>query len=285
MSRLSRALEKARREGTLETITDRDRLQSDRDDQDGSPRGVLSRAASLSNGRIGERGPLSVQVGDFGDPDEHLVSLIDPESPPSEHFRVLRFSIERIRNEFGASVIGVTSPTPGDGKTFTTLNLAGSLSQDESVRVLVVDADLRIASVGVWLGLRSSGLGLSGALVRSNCSIMEVAFAHSGYNLTVLPAGTPTSAPYELFNSPRLEAVLQETRSLFDYVLIDTPALMLPECRLLERHVDGFIVVVAAHRTQRVHLKEGMEKLDPSKVIGLVFNEDTHRYSHIPRYG
>ena len=88
-------------------------------------------------------------------------------------------------------------------------------------------------------------------------------------NLSVLPAGTAETSTYELLTSPRLEALLAEARAHYDYVLIDTPPLVLvPDCRLIGRWVDGFLVVVAAHKTPRRLLAEGLNLLDPAKVLG-----------------
>ena len=58
-------------------------------------------------------------------------------------------------------------------------------------------------------------------------------------------------------------------------MLIDTPpAVQLPDCRIIERCVDGFLVVVAAHKTPRPLLTEALNQLDPATVVGVVFNGD-----------
>jgi Mrp family chromosome partitioning ATPase len=95
------------------------------------------------------------------------------------------------------------------------------------------------------------------------------------YNLWILPAGAPQQAPYELLTSPRLEALLRDARRRFDIVLVDTPPCVpLPDCRILERWIDGVLVVVAAHKTPRKMLGEALTLLDPKKVLGVVFNAD-----------
>ncbi len=66
--------------------------------------------------------------GRFGAPDEHLVSLLAPNSFESEHYRKLRYSLEQLKQKKGVSIIALSSPAPGDGKTMTALDLAGSLS-------------------------------------------------------------------------------------------------------------------------------------------------------------
>jgi Mrp family chromosome partitioning ATPase len=91
----------------------------------------------------------------------------------------------------------------------------------------------------------------------------------------VLPAGKSPIAPYELLNSPRFEGLLREARLQYDFVLVDTPpSVGLPDCRLIERSVDGFLVVVSAHRTPRRMLAEALNAIDPSKFVGIVFNAD-----------
>jgi Mrp family chromosome partitioning ATPase len=103
-------------------------------------------------------------------------------------------------------------------------------------------------------------------------------------NLSVLPAGASHARPYELLASPRLESILRDARRAYDYVLVDTPPLVpLADCRLLTRYVDGFVVVVAAHRTPRKLLAEMLDLVDHAKIVGLVFNGDDRPLS--PYYG
>jgi receptor protein-tyrosine kinase len=206
---------------------------------------------------------------------EQIVSLVAPESFAADQYRTLRHTVERLRNDAGLHVLAVTSPAPGDGKSVTTLNLAGALAQSPDARVLVIDADLRRPSIATYLGLASSRTpGLASAL-KCECEIGDTIRHLERYNLAVLPAGAPQLSPYELLNSPRLDAVIQDARRHYDFVVIDTPpSVPLPDCRLIERSVDGFLVVVAAHKTPRKQLAETLTLLDPGKVVGVVFNGD-----------
>jgi Mrp family chromosome partitioning ATPase len=56
------------------------------------------------------------------------------------------------------------------------------------------------------------------------------------------------------------------------------------DCRVIERWVDGFLIVVAAHRTVRNLVAEGLNSMDPAKVVGLVFNRDDRQLSRYYRY-
>jgi capsular exopolysaccharide synthesis family protein len=207
---------------------------------------------------------------------EQLVSLVAPGSVAADQYRTLRHSIETLRKDSGLHAIAVTSPTPGDGKTVTTLNLAGALAQAQDARVLVVDADLRKPSVAAYLsldGLRSPGL--SDALRDPRYDLHQIVRHLKGFNLWVVPAGPPELSPYELLSSSRLDALLREARRDFDCVLVDTPpSLQMPDCRLIERWVDGLIMVVAAHKTPRKLVAEALTQLDPAKMLGVVFNAD-----------
>lgn len=212
---------------------------------------------------------------------EQLVSFVAPASLEAEQYRALRQRVERLRTDSGVQVLAVTSPGAGDGKTVTVLNLAGSLAQGRDAKVLVIDADLHRPTVGQYLGLPSPrSAGLAEAIQDPEHGLAQTVRRLESLNVSVLPSGTAEVAPYELLSSRRLEELLADARRLYDYVLIDTPPVVpLADCRLLARCVDGFIVVVAAHRTPRKLLGEALNLLDPSKVIGVVLNGDTRPVS------
>jgi polysaccharide biosynthesis transport protein len=206
---------------------------------------------------------------------EQLVSLLAPGSYAADQYRSLRHSVERWRRESGLHVLAVTSSAPGDGKTSTTLNLAGALAQGPDSRVLVVDADLRRPSVAKYLGLSADSAGLAEAILNPRFELAPIVQRLEPYNLSVLPSGAVQNAPYELLNSPRLEQLLHEAKQHYDFVIVDTPPLVpLPDCRLIGKSVDGFLVIVGAHKTPRRLLGEALTLLDPAKVIGVVFNGD-----------
>jgi len=219
-------------------------------------------------------------------PAQQLVSLVSPSSVEADQYRGLRHTIERLRKESGLQMLAVTSPVPGDGKTVTTLNLAGSLAQSQDARVLVVDADLHRPSVGEYLGIDlPHSPGLVDAILDDQSSLEQFARRVEDGNLSIVLAGSCQEGAYELLNSPRLELLLRDARRRYDYVLVDTPPLVpLPDCRLIAQWVDGVIIVVAAHRTPRRAFGEALSLLDPAKVIGTVFNGDDRPLSPYSGY-
>ena len=217
---------------------------------------------------------------------EQLVSMVTPASVEADQYRGLRHTVERLHRDRGLQVIAVTSPGAGEGKTVTTLNLAASLAQSAETRVLVIDADLHRPSVAEYLGIAPPySPGLSDAIASEGGTLDAAIRRLEAFNLSVVLTGGVQTGAYELLNSPRLDGLLNRARNDFDYVLVDTPPVVpLPDSRLLARCVDGFFIVVAAHRTPRKALAEALTLVDPGKTIGLVFNGDDRPLSPYSSY-
>jgi len=215
------------------------------------------------------------------DVDELLVSLLAPSSFASEQYRSLRHVIEQRHKASDLSIVAVSSPGASDGKTTTAINLAGALAQGPDARVLLIDGDLRKASMATRLGLGDgTGLGLVDAILDPKLSLPAVVRTLPHLNLSVLAAGRLLAAPYEMLKSPRLGELLAEARRRFDYIIVDTPPLVsVPDCRVIGKWVDGFLIVVTAHRTARKLLEEALKVTETAKVIGLVFNGDDRHLS------
>ncbi len=169
--------------------------------------------------------------------DQHLVSLVDPASFEADQYRTLRHLVEQLDST--KRVIAVTSALPGDGKTMTALNLAGALAHASQARILVWDLDLRTPSVGKRLGLTVQNPGSVDLIVDPGLTLNDVVRRHPQFPIWVMPGGGPS--------------------------------------RLIADRVDGFVMVVAAHRTPRKFLEDALNLMEPNKVIGIVFNRDDRR--------
>ena len=207
--------------------------------------------------------------------DKHLVSLTAPASFAAEQYQGLRLTIERLGRSRAMQVIAVTSPAAGEGKTLTSINLAGALVRGNEARVLLIDADLRRPSVARQLGLTDSPAGLADALTDEGTHLAQVVHTVEPFKLDVVSAGTPKTAIHQLLRSPRLDGLLREARERYDFIVIDTPPLLpVFDSALLAKASDGVLVVVAANQTPRKLLGEALNMLDPAKVLGIVFNRD-----------
>jgi capsular exopolysaccharide synthesis family protein len=213
--------------------------------------------------------------------DSHLVSLVSPAGLEAEQYRALRHIVEQKHKADGLSVIAVSSPGVGDGKTTTAINLAGALAQGEQASVLLVEADLRRSSLSRLLGFHdSSGIGLVDAILDPTLTLADIVQARPPFNLSVVLGGQTPPSPYEVLKSPRLGALLDEARGRFEYIVLDTPPMVpVQDCRVVARWVDGVLLVVAADHTPRALLEGVLDILDPTKLVGLVFNGSDHLLS------
>jgi capsular exopolysaccharide synthesis family protein len=235
---------------------------------------------------------LDTSVREYAEPAavaEPLVALLDPDSFAADQYRALRHYVELRRNESDLRMLAVTSPGPGDGKTITTINLAGVMAQGLDAQVLVVDADLRRPRVADYLGLPAASPGLAELLDDSSLELDGAIRRVQGSNLSVLPAGSARVSAYKLLSSPRLGALLTELRRRFDWIFVDTPPIVaVPDGRIVSKSVDGFLIIVAAHKTPQKFVADALNVVDPAKVIGIVFNGDdrplANRYGYYGRY-
>jgi capsular exopolysaccharide synthesis family protein len=216
---------------------------------------------------------------------QELVSFLAPASAEAEQYRTLRHSVERLARESGYQVIALTSAMPGEGKTLTTLNLAGALAQARDARVLVVGADFHRPMLSEYLGLQSlRSPGLADLIASGQRLPEEVIRRVEPLNISILPAGTTSGASYDLLAAPRLQTIFAQLRQQYRYILIDAPpVLSSADARVLGDRVDGFIVVVAAHRTPRKLLTETVRQLAPARIAGFVLNGDDRPLA--PYYG
>jgi protein-tyrosine kinase len=208
--------------------------------------------------------------------DPTLVSLTAPASFAAEQYQGLRMTIEQLKRLRDVRLIAVTSPSAGDGKTVTAINLAGALARGSDARVLLIDADLRRPAIAARLGIGAETRGLVDAVADEHVGLDDIAHKIDGLNLNVVPAGVTRLPIHEVLRSPRLARILQTSRERYNFIILDTPPLLpVFDAALVAKLVDGLLVVVAANQTPRKLLAEALTQLDPSKVLGMVFNRDT----------
>ncbi len=217
----------------------------------------------------------TVKDDDAESVNDRLVTLLTPNSFAGEQYRTLRHLVEKMHTDTGVSVVGISSPSIGDGKTTTAINLAGALAQARDTKVLLIDMDLRRPALNRQLGLRGFNPKGVVAVLGAGASLDDVIVELPMFNLSIIPSGPRQSAPYELLKSSRLHQMVDEARRRFDYVIIDTPPVIaVPDCRVISSGVDGFLIIVNAHKTPTRMLGETVSVLGQSKVLGLVFNRD-----------
>jgi capsular exopolysaccharide synthesis family protein len=204
-------------------------------------------------------------------------------SPASrEQYRRLAAVLHDAHNTSGLRVIMVASAVAGEGKTLTASNLALTFSESYQKRVLLIDADLRRPSLHSVFKLNTA-MGLGDGLLSSGETKMLVRQVSA--RLAVLPAGRPSSDPMAGLTSSRMRRLLDEARQSFDWVILDTPPVMLlPDANLLAAMVDGAVLVVRAASTPHEYVKRSVEAIGRQRVLGVVLNRAEGAASHDDHY-
>ncbi len=208
-----------------------------------------------------------------------------------EAYRTLRTNVTFALPGTGCKCIGITSPTPNEGKSTTAANLAIALSQIGK-RVLLIDCDMRIPTIGSKFRIKSTP-GLSDYLV-GEAKIEEVIRKAENCELHILASGNIPPDPTGLLESKQLESLLGALRAVYDYIVVDMPpVVMVPDAVILSKHMDGHLLVVRERQTVHRAVKEMLRllQLADAKVIGFVLTgSDTskgkyYRYRNYKRYG
>ena len=176
-------------------------------------------------------------------------------------------------------LILITSALPGEGKTFTALNLALSIARERDVSVLLVDADLPKGHLSRTFGLRGAP-GLLDALADESLDVDSLVAATDVKGLEILPAGNPVEGAAELIASARMAQIAARlARHPRRLVLFDSaPLLASSEARALKQIPGQILIVTRAGRTPRQALLDAIALIDKTKLHGLVLN-DAHASS------
>lgn len=174
-----------------------------------------------------------------------------------------------------ANLILVTSSVPGEGKTFTAMNLALSIAMERDKWVLLIDADVAKPSIGGLLG--SSGeAGLTDLLKDRNVRFSDVTFKTDIPNLTIMPAGRQDRNSTELLASDAMKRLAKELSARYDdrVVIFDSPPLLAAtQGAVLASLVGQVVLVIEADSTPQYIVQESLAKLEACDVVGCVLNK------------
>jgi capsular exopolysaccharide synthesis family protein len=187
-----------------------------------------------------------------------------------EQYRRLAAVLHDAQSTTGLQVLMVASAVAGEGKTLTASNLALTFSESYQKRVLLIDGDLRRPTLHSVFRLDTTS-GLADGLLSTADTKMVVRQVSS--RLAVLPAGRPSSDPMAGLTSERMKRLLGEARGAFDWVILDTPPVMLlPDAHLMASMVDGAVLVVRAGSTPHELVRRASEAIGRSRIVGVVLN-------------
>jgi len=201
-----------------------------------------------------------------------FVSLVS-DAPEAEYYKILRTTIQQLTKEKGWNTIMVTSVQPGEGKTFTSINLAVSFAREFNQTVLLVDCDLKRQSIHRYLKF-SSDKGIVDYLM-NDCALKDLIVWPGIEKLTLISGGKTISNSSELLGSPRMKALVKEIKNRYDdrYIIFDTPPILgWADTIAFAPLVDGILIVVEAGRTPIEDIKKAYEMIPSEKFLGFVLN-------------
>lgn len=211
----------------------------------------------------------------------------DDTDPRSKSFEMLRTQVLQSMDQKNWNVIGVTSPSPGCGKTLTAINLAFSIARRPERPVLLVDLDLQKPQDANYLGVNCE-CGVIGVLEGRNSVADAIIPARVGNcRMLILPAESATSDSSARMASPALSTMLQELRR--DYrshtIILDLPPMLSGDDTIaVLPQLDCILLVAAVGRSKVSEVEECNQHLRSTEVVRLVLNKvpnlnaDYHSY-------
>jgi len=210
--------------------------------------------------------------------------FVTPDAPKSQiadEFRVIkRPIIHNARRAGGAAIrngnlVMVTSALPGEGKTFTAVNLAMSVAMELDTTVLLVDGDVAHPELPRVLGTPGSP-GLLELLTTGEIDVSDAILRTNVENLSVLPAGAHHRRATELLASEQMAVVLHElaTRYPDRIVIFDSPPLLpTTEARALALHMGQIVMVVAADSTKQQAVNLALATIENCDIVLMMLNK------------
>jgi capsular exopolysaccharide synthesis family protein len=217
-------------------------------------------------------------------PDDVAV-LRDPNSIESEAYRTLRTVLDFLAHDRTFTVLLVTSPRPGEGKSSVAANLAAVVAQSGR-KVVLVDGDLRRPQVH-RLFVTGNDHGLSSVLTGDASLQQCVQRVDRDRNLALLTAGPPPPDPAELLTHERLRLALESLAGPSDLVVIDAPPVLpVADPIILAQAADATLLVATAGFSDRREWTETVERLRKvdADVIGTVLLRPDSRVHATPSY-
>ncbi len=213
-----------------------------------------------------------------GNKDFEFIVAKKPDASASEAYRALRTRIKFSKiDKSSLKTLLITSPTSQEGKTTTSINLAGSFAQ-ANFRTIIIDADLRKPRIhNVFNQKRFPGFT---DYFFGQASFDEIVRKSEVNNLDFITAGTIPPNPSEILGSNQMESFLEKLKNEYDYIIIDSPPVIaVTDSEILSSLVDGTLLVVSANNTEMELMLKAVQLLnhDRSSFIGTILNNFTYR--------
>lgn len=203
----------------------------------------------------------------------HVLAESAPQEPAIESLRSLRTALQFAMLDAPNNVVLLTGPTPGIGKSFTSVNFAAILGAANK-RVLLIDADLRKGYINQYFGIdRNKGYS---ELISGSLQITQATHKNIMPNVDLITTGIIPPNPAELLLSPAATRIISELSAQYDIVLLDTsPVLAVSDAMALAPYAGTLFLLARAQTSTLGELEESTKRLRQAgaHVKGVIFND------------
>jgi len=209
-----------------------------------------------------------------------FLTSADERGKLAEEYRMIKRPL--LANAFGpnpvrkGNLIMVTSALPGEGKSFSTVNLAISIAMELDRTVLLVDADVAKPSLPHYLGFKAEH-GLLDVLRGDSQDLSDVIMRTNIEKLSILPAGKTYARATELLASDAMDRLITDVATRYSdrLVLFDSPPILATsEAHVLASHMGQIVMVVESEKTPKSALREALSRIEGTcDVISIVLNK------------
>ncbi len=207
-----------------------------------------------------------------------LLVNYNPKSSFSESIKTVRTNLQFSLVNSNIKVILLTSPEPGDGKSFISANLAAAFAQ-ENKKVLLIDSDLRKGRQHrVFKVKNDRSKGYSNLILSSKdeATINSFIIHTDVKNLDLLTTGAMPPNPSELLASTNNKELMDKLREMYDIIILDcAPVLGLNDTLVMTKLSDVNEVVVTNRKTKMEALEQVKKNflMANAKVNGVILNK------------
>ena len=192
-----------------------------------------------------------------------------------ESFRTIALSIRSAFDGLGPVQLTISSPGPGDGKSFTSANLSSALA-DSGYRTLLIDGDIRRGALHEVFGPLDQAPGLLDYLAGEAQLEDVLRPTQQHVNLSIIPCGTRRRHGPELLASERMASLIRELRTQFDAIIVDSAPLGAGiDAYALGSATGNMVIVLRAGETDRKLAQAKLTVLDrmPIRLLGTILND------------
>ena len=234
---------------------------------------------------------------------DHSMLVPDSDLAPEVRGEYRRIKQPLLSNAFGktaslvdqGNLIMVTSAVPGEGKTYTAINLALTFAQERDTTVLLVDCDVTKQGVSRFLGMEKRRPDFIDLLASDSMPIEDVIIKTDVPGLVMLPAGRPHEYITEMIASKRMQFLMNEFATRFNdrIIVFDSPPMLsTPESQVLAGLVGQIVFVVEAGKTPFTIVQDALDMIPEEKAVGLILNKSesisnqgSYYYNYYTAYG